>query len=276
MDDPPGRAKNLSLDRSGIWVAESDTTISYPEEGNDLCYALEDDSFWFRHRNEAIVALLRRFPPPGMLFDVGGGNGFVAAAIERAGWQTVVVEPGRRGAENARARGLSRVVCATTDTAGFAAGSLPAVGLFDVLEHIADDVQFLKSLRRLMLPGGRIYLTVPAYQFLWSSEDTAAGHCRRHTTASVARALKAAGFQLEYQTYLFWFLPPAVFMLRTIPSWFGWRGAPSLRSARREHARGRGFAGWLIEKALGWERTRLARGQKIPIGGSCFAVARCC
>jgi hypothetical protein len=64
------------------------------------------------------MAILRRFPPPGMLFDVGGGNGFVAAALERAGWQTVVVEPGRRGAENARARGLSRVVCATTDTAG--------------------------------------------------------------------------------------------------------------------------------------------------------------
>ena len=69
---------------------------------------------------------MRRFPPAGMLFDVGGGNGFVAAGIERAGWPAVVVEPGRGGAENARARGLDRVIQGTTENAGFAPGSMPS------------------------------------------------------------------------------------------------------------------------------------------------------
>lgn len=274
MQEAPGGARHLHLDSRGIWVGESVRAVSYPEEGNDLCYTLEEESFWFRHRNEVIVQLLRRFPPPGLFYDVGGGNGYVAAGIEQAGWPTVVVEPGRCGAENARSRGLARVVCACAETAGWAPGSLPAVGLFDVLEHIEDDVAFLVSLRRLLQPGGRIYLTVPAYPFLWSSEDSTGGHYRRYTASSLARSLRSASFEVEYRTYFFWFLPVPIFLLRSIPSWLGRRGRPSPQSARREHTGGPGFLGHLLERALKWELTRLALGRTLPIGGSCLAVAR--
>lgn len=176
MLEPPAGAGHLTLDPNGIWIANLGQVLSYPSEGNDLCFAVEDDSFWFRHRNEVVIQALRLFPPHGTLFDVGGGNGFVSSGIERAGFPTVLLEPGRTGAENARCRRLQNVICATTDEAGFPPGSLDAVGLFDVLEHIPDDRDFVTSLHRLMRPAARIYLTVPAFRWLWSRDDEYAGH----------------------------------------------------------------------------------------------------
>lgn len=273
LNEPPGLARHVHLDFKGIWVAGSEDAVSYPEDGNDTCYALEDDSFWFRHRNEVVVGVMRRFPPAGMLFDVGGGNGFVAAGIERAGWPAVVVEPGRGGAENARARGLDRVIQGTTENAGFAPGSMPAVGLFDVLEHVEDDVRFLKSLRGLLRPEGRLYLAVPAHRWLWSNEDRVAGHYHRYTRRSLAAVLRSAGFRIEFQTYFFGCLPPLIFLLRTLPSWLGWRSSHSSRSNRREHAGGRGIVGRWLERTLQRERSSLDRGRVLPMGSSCFAVA---
>jgi SAM-dependent methyltransferase len=264
----------LKLDPKGYWVTEGSSALSYPEEGNNLYFALEDDSFWFRHRNHVIIAVMRQFAPPGPLFDIGGGNGYVAFGIERAGFPTVLVEPGRAGAENACRRGLRHVICATTEEAGFVPGTMDAVGLFDVLEHIRDDVVFLASLRRLMRSGARIYLTVPAFQLLWSREDEFAGHYRRYTSSALAKVLQAAGFAVEYLTYFFWFLPLPVLLLRSIPSRFGWRGHPSPQSARREHSASGGLAGWLVERALSCELAWLARGRTLPFGGSCLAVAR--
>ena len=105
--------QTCGLTPHGIWTAEPATAYSYPEDGNDLCFSLEEESFWFKHRNAVVTEALRRWPPGGM-FELGGGNGHVASALERAGWPTVVVEPGRRGAENARSRGWPGWSCPMT------------------------------------------------------------------------------------------------------------------------------------------------------------------
>jgi hypothetical protein len=39
--------------------------ISYPVKGNEACFEVEDQSFWFRHRNDCIRELVRSFPPRG-------------------------------------------------------------------------------------------------------------------------------------------------------------------------------------------------------------------
>src|SRR5579863_2596381 len=95
-------ATKLERGEQGIWFSPNSSEVSYPSEGNESCFELEDDSFWFQHRNRCIRAIVGGFPPAGPLFDVGGGNGFVSLGLQRAGWQCVVVEPGRSGALNAR------------------------------------------------------------------------------------------------------------------------------------------------------------------------------
>jgi SAM-dependent methyltransferase len=216
-------APGLTRDDDGIWRARGPSAIDYPDEANAFCFAVEEQSFWFNYRNRFIVEAVKRFPPDGPIADVGGGNGYVALGLKRAGFPAFVIEPGAAGAKNARSRGLDPVVCATLSDAGFLAGTLAAVGLFDVVEHIADAREFLTSARRLLKPGGRLYVTVPAFDLLWSSEDELVGHHRRYSIGSLTETLATSGFAIEYATYFFSPLALPLFLLRTLPSRLGWR-----------------------------------------------------
>lgn len=261
----------------GIWYSREEESVSYPTEGHGACFQIEEGSFWFRHRNDCIAALARSHPPPsaGTIFDVGGGNGFVSLGLARAGFDVVLVEPGREGARNAKRRGLDRVVCATLEGARLAEQSLPACGLFDVLEHIEDDLGFLRSMRRLLRPGGKLYATVPAYPWLWSKDDELAGHFRRYRLRSLVRLLERAGYEVEFSSYFFRFTPPAILLLRTLPSLLGLaRNRISSEVVRRDHlALNRGL-GRLLRPLLTAELRQLSRNSAISFGGSCLVVAR--
>ena len=127
-------APGLTFDPAGYWVSRVGEAVSYPDDGHDHCFSIEEDSFWFRHRNAVITDLARHFPPDGYFFDVGGGNGYVARGLESAGFPCVLLEPGGQGAANAVARGVKNVVRSTLEDAHFEPASLGAVGLFDVID----------------------------------------------------------------------------------------------------------------------------------------------
>jgi SAM-dependent methyltransferase len=267
-------ATGLEPGPDGLWHPRARSSVDYPDQGNAFCFSIEDHSFWFRYRNTYILEAVRRFPPSGVLFDIGGGNGFVARSLVRAGFATIVVEPGPTGALNARSRGLSPVVCATLDDAGFVAESMPAAGLFDVIEHIADDRGVLRTIGRLLQPGGRLYVTVPAYQWLWSTEDELSGHHRRYTLRALGRAIQNAGLEVEYRTYLFWPLPLPILLLRAIPARLGFRHALSAAAIQRELQPREGPAVQALTALLDLEVWWLRRGHRVPFGGSCLMVAR--
>lgn len=267
-------AANLELGDSGIWFSKGKSEVSYPSAGNESCFEIEDHSFWFRHRNRCINTVVRGFPPAGAIFDLGGGNGFVSLALQQDGWQNVVVEPGRAGALNARKRGLVNVICSTLEDADFRSHSLPAAGLFDVLEHLADDQQFLECLRERLAPGGRVYLSVPAYQWLWSAEDVSAGHFRRYTLSSLKSVLRLSGFQIDYASYIFSPLPPAILLKRTIPSLLGRRSVENTDDGVQEHRSGSATLTRILDGVFEWELRMVERKKTIPVGGSCLVVAR--
>ena len=107
-------AEGMQRNPDGVWRGRSTEPVSYPAAGNRTCYALEDGSFWFAHRNACLLALFQRFPTSGPFFDIGGGNGFVAAALQsERGIPVVLVEPGADGVRHAQARGLRTVAQAT-------------------------------------------------------------------------------------------------------------------------------------------------------------------
>lgn len=92
--------------------------------------------------------------------------------------------------------------------------SVEQILLLDVLEHIKDDDCFLKLLNKKMIGGGRILLTVPAFQVLWSSEDDRAGHYRRYTLGQLRKRAEDAGFRVCYINYFFSFLFLPIFFIR--------------------------------------------------------------
>jgi SAM-dependent methyltransferase len=264
---------SLREDETGLWRCKTRAEISYPETGNASLLAVEDTSFWFQHRNRCIVSAVRRFPPGRPIIDVGAGNGFVAQGLRDADFDVIAVEPGMNGALAARQRGVECVIRGTVQDVGFDETSLPAVGLFDVLEHIEDDVATLTSICRMLRSRGRLYLTVPAYQFLFSGEDRAAGHFRRYSRRSLNYALTRAGFNIEYGGYFFFFLPVPIFLFRTLPSWFKADQAYPAHSVSGDHMTP-ALIGQQISVALAWESRLIACGGRIRFGGSYLAVAR--
>ena len=268
-------ASGLKLGDDGIWRASAQEAVSYPSEGNDWCFEIEDKSFWFQHRNACIVELVKKFPPRGKgpIFDIGGGNGFVAKGLMDAGWDVVLVEPGPAGARNAKERGLQNVVCATTQLAGFKPGSMPAIGVFDVVEHIEDDVAFLRHLHDLLQPGGMLYLTVPAYNFLWSEADVEAGHFRRYTLGELSQRLKALHFEVCFATYFFRILLVTVFIFRSLPYRLALISNVPEATAR-DHGTQNGLLASAMRSVLSPEIGSIAGARCMAFGSSCLIAAR--
>ena len=216
------------------------------------------------------MAAVRRYPPAdGPIFDVGAGNGFVAAALQRAGFPTIAIEPNRTGATNAIGRGVEQVVCGSLPSSAFREHTAGAIGLFDVIEHVEDDRGFLSSLRPYLREHGRLYVTTPAYRWLWSENDTRSGHFRRYTRAALDEVLREAGYRLDYATYIFWALPLPILLFRTIRAR---EGAPRTRS-RSHHQAGSATRRRVIEACFAFETRCIAGGVSVPFGGSCLAVA---
>ena len=279
----PGRPDNgpiqssgqLWQDEEGIWRCEgTPLPVSYPDDAADLCFGVEDQSFWFEHRNQCIVHTVRRYCPSGPVVDLGGGNGKVAAALQSAGMDVALIEPDARAAGNARRRGVTNVVVGTLNSVRLAPNSLQSVGIFDVLEHIPDEIGFLKEIGRALAPGGWLFVTVPAYQWLWSSEDEYAGHQRRYTLGSLTSVLARAGLAVEYSSYLFGFVPFAALLRRALPYRIGIRRSPKPGDMRSEHTLPRGPAGVALKWLLAREARLVQRAQRVPFGGSCLAAAR--
>ncbi|MBN2135079.1 MAG: class I SAM-dependent methyltransferase [Acidobacteria bacterium] len=79
---------------------------------------------------------------------------------------------------------------------------------FDIVEHLEDDQKGLNEVFRVLKPGGYIVLTVPAYEFLWSSFDDVNWHKRRYTRKSLKKILLSSGFTIKKLSYYNFFLFP--------------------------------------------------------------------
>jgi SAM-dependent methyltransferase len=266
---------DLTVLDSGVLARSVDPrTIAYPESGNALAMEVEDESFWFRHRNRVITALLQRYPPAGPIWDVGGGNGFQTRHLERAGYDVVMVEPGPVGCENARGRGVGTVIRSTLEELALPSHSIAALGYFDLLEHLEDPHPLLHESLRVLRSGGRAYLAVPAYNWLWSHEDTFAEHKRRYTARTLSDVLGLAGFDVEYLSYYFRPLVIPVFLLRALPYRMSKRKGSEKDSFNPGEHTPSGLARSLIDHLLEREHRWLASGSRRRVGASLLCVAR--
>lgn len=259
----------LNESEPGYWVGKPAERLHY-DPGRSLHWReAEDRSGWHQHRSAVLCDVLRRYPPGGVLFDVGGGNGFVSRALADAGFPTVLVEPTTEAARTAYARGVRPVVCSTIEDAGLSRESVAAFGLFDVIEHLDDDLGQLQRLHDLLRPGGRLYITVPKHRWLWSLHDEQAGHQRRYSTRELLERVRSAGYEPEYHTSLFRVLLVPMVVRRALGSRRLGRGAAGIEDPTG--------ADGLVAR---WLRARLARErsglQRRPrrAGTSVLLVAR--
>jgi SAM-dependent methyltransferase len=84
------------------------------------------------------------------------------------------------------------------------------VTMLDVLEHIEDDAAALQQLRARMAPGAQLLITVPAFQWAFTSWDTSLGHHRRYSRRQLRAVAEDTKFDVRSAAYLFPELLPLV------------------------------------------------------------------
>lgn len=221
------------------------------------------------------MAAIKCFPPDGPILDVGGGNGFVTQRMIKDGFKAVLLEPGPAGALAAKkVRDIPEVICATIEDAGIEENAFCGVGLFDVLEHIEDQKRFVGQIKRVLRPGGILYLTVPAYQCLWSLNDVTAQHYRRYNKHALTQILQGQ-FEILYSTYFFQALILPLFFFRSLPHRLVWTKNLKLINSSVEHGASGGLLSKAINKLLKAEPIKIRQGKKIILGTSCLIVATC-
>ncbi len=84
-------------------------------------------------------------------------------------------------------------------------GRFDLILLFDVLEHIQDELEFLRALEFHLAPAGEVLINVPAFDSLFSGYDRAVGHLRRYNIRSLSAAARQSGMRISSWTY--WGMP---------------------------------------------------------------------
>lgn len=152
--------------------------------------------WWYRARSDLLQAALGEYAGrPGRLLDVGSADGPSVSWLRAPQQLSVDLDP----------RGLrpGKGVCASALSLPLPDGCFDLVTAFDVIEHCEPDSSVLAEFFRVLSPGGRLLLAVPAYQWAWTDHDVRAGHHRRYTRPRLVAAVQDAGFRVRRASYAF-------------------------------------------------------------------------
>jgi 2-polyprenyl-3-methyl-5-hydroxy-6-metoxy-1,4-benzoquinol methylase len=267
----------------GIYKSKSVSLVNYPSSGNTTFRSIEDDSFWYRHRNNCIINAIDNFQPTGKIFDIGGGNGYVSKAIQDCGFEVALIEPDIEGVLNAKQRGIKNLVNSSFYDLEFDDNKLDNIALFDVLEHIDKDGDFIHQISLKIKQHGLVFITVPSYNSLYSLEDVHDGHFRRYLLSDLFNLLETNGFEVEYSTYFFTYLIIPMYLFRTLPTKLHLGKFESIETYKKkqdkskyknEHQIGSKIATWLLNLFHKFEVFCIKHNRKIDFGASCLIVAR--
>ena len=170
----------------------------------DRMAELDSRHWWFVARRRILSDLIARevpLPERARILEIGCGTGHNFEMLGRFGHvDALEIDDGARALASRR---LGREVgtAPLPELTGIPDCTYDLVALLDVLEHIEEDQVSLASIKRKLAPSGRILLTVPANEWMWSAHDAAHHHHRRYSRAALRKVVGSAGLRIETMSY---------------------------------------------------------------------------
>ena len=113
--------------------------------------------------------------------------------------------------------------------------SVDLILLMDVLEHIDDDLEFLKTFVSGSKKGTQFLISVPAFMFLWSQHDVFLEHKRRYQIKDLNLLVERSGLKIVKSAYFYSLVFPIAAFMRVISKIFNFNGA-NIKSDLKKHS----------------------------------------
>ena len=171
--------------------------------------SVQESHWWFEGRRRILETLLRDLSvqPGSTLVEVGCGTGANARVLRRWG-RVFGLDRSALALEEAR-QAFNQVLLADADRLPLAGDSVDVLCALDVVEHIDDDLGALVEMVRVLRPGGKLVVFVPAFRFLWGLQDEMSQHKRRYRKSEIAGLIADAGARVLRSGYFnFWLFGP--------------------------------------------------------------------
>jgi SAM-dependent methyltransferase len=185
-----------------------------------IMYEAEDTHWWYRGMRGVMLRLLNLKSNPTRqpsILDAGCGTGGNLHALELAGYRNLSgFDLSPIALSFCRERGLTDVRQGSITDIPFDADTFDIIVSCDVVTDAGTDNEMtaLAELNRVLKPGGRLFLNLPAFGFLRSEHDRATDVARRVTAGEIKLKLQQAGFRIKRATYWDMFLFPIVVAVR--------------------------------------------------------------
>lgn len=237
----------------------------------EMMYRAEDHHWWYSGMRAITMAVLDRHVGRGhglSILDAGCGTG--ACMQYLAPYGTVAgIDLASEAVDFCRQRGLERLARASIVELPFADAAFDLVTSFDVMSACTPDLAdtALREFARVLRPGGRLLLRLPAYQWLYGRHDELVHTRHRFSRGEIARRLRQHGFAVEHTSYANCLLFPLAALKRLKDRLLPPRQARSDVSV--SGGRLGSLFGWLLRAEAPW-----VRRVGLPFGLTVLALAR--
>jgi SAM-dependent methyltransferase len=284
---PPGLGELPAFDRGWLVGAgepapflsyvTADPSVNWSDDLERLHEESSRTHFLDRWTRAAILDGIGAPPQAATIADVGCSTGYLLEDLRAAFPAAALVGVDLIAAGLVKAHGLVPSACLVQADAcdlPLADGSVDAIVSANLLEHVPDDRRAVRELARVLAPGGRVAIVVPAGPRTYDYYDRFLGHERRYGRGELASKCAQAGLTVVRDGYIGSLLYPAFWLVkqRNRRVHGALTGAELERQVtadiKRTHDSRIGDLTWEVERQL------IRRGLRIPFGIRSIVIAQ--
>lgn len=236
-------------------------------------HELESTEWWFLTRREAVLKFVKEASRGSSILDVGCASGHLLQNLKELGFKEdhlFGIDISEVGIEVAQSNGFTQTEIMDGSKLSYVNNQFDIVISSDSLEHMEFDERALSHWFRVLKPGGKLIVFVPAFMTLWSAHDIINHHYKRYTKTILSSMLEKTGFIVVKKGYWNFFLFLPIALVRVLKR--GELKNQGKLALEDDLSKTTPIINWLLKSLLRFENLMLPFFS-FPFGVSTFCIA---